>query len=181
MARDFRLDALVTAAREMPAARSPRHRGGVPLAMDDAQLIRVIDSLVASGEVQRDGRRLWLRERPTLDPQMRERVDRLLAGLRETGAAPPRIDGPAARLGIPPDVLQQLRRSGELVTPAPGIDFAHDTWDALQERIDGLAAGGPLTVARVRDSLRTSRRHAEAILSLRRARREMVRSRRRGG
>ena len=167
---------------EAPAARSARHRGGARLELGERQLMTIIDGLVTSGALQRSGRRLRLGgERPELDPQMRERVDRLLARLRETGASPPRVDGAAARMGIPPDVLQQLRRSGELVSAAPGIDFASDTWDALQDRIDGLAAYGPLTVARVRDGLRTSRRHAEAILALRRAQRQRLRSRRPAG
>jgi hypothetical protein len=100
---------------------------------------------------------------------MQERVDRLLNGLREAGSAPPRLDGIAARLGIPPPVLDQLRKSGALVTVAPGIDYPRDTWERLDERIVALTATGPLNVARVRDALRTSRRHAEGLLAYRRA------------
>lgn len=185
LVKDFRIDAVLAALADAPVPRSPRHRGGVRLELGEPDLLSVLDGLVASGQLRRQGRRVGLaQQQPALDPQMRERVDRLLAGLRETGANPPRVDGPAARLGIPPPVLEQLRRSGELVSAAPGLDFARDSWDAIQERIDALAASGPLTVARVRDGLRTSRRHAEAILAMRRAqtrRSRAVRSRRPGG
>jgi hypothetical protein len=138
------------------------------LTLADAELQAVIDALVAGGRVGRRGHRVWLRgQRPEVDPETRQRVDQLLAGLRETGAAPPRVDGLAARLGITPMVLAGLRRSGELVSVAPGIDYPADVWAAIVERLDRMS--GPANVARVRDELRTSRRHAEAILARRRA------------
>jgi hypothetical protein len=180
MLPDVRLDAVLAAARTIPT-RPAGHRGATPLKADDAQLMAVLDDLSAAGRVVRDGRRVRLVEhRPTLEPVMRERVDRLLDGLRAAGADPPRVEGVAARLGIPEAVVIRLRASGELVAAAPGIDYPRDTWDALRDRIDRLAAGGPLTVARARDHLRTSRRHAEAILALWRADRQRVRARRRG-
>jgi hypothetical protein len=181
MRPDLRLDAVLEAARAIPA-RPPGHRGATPLALDDAQLIAVLDELAAAGRVVRHGRRVRLPEhRPSLEPVMRERVDRLLAGLREAGPTPPRVDGVAARLGIPEAVLAGLRSAGELVSVAPGIDYPRETWDEVHERVDRLAASGPLTVARVRDQLRTSRRHAEAILARWRADRQRLRSRRPGG
>jgi hypothetical protein len=185
---DVRLDAVLDEARAVPAARSTGHRGSAPLLASDAALIGVVDELVAAGVVVRSGRRLRLAEhQPTLDPGMRERVDRLLDGLRAARADPPRADGIAARLGIPPDVIAQLRASGELVAVAPGIDYPRDVWEGLVERLDRIAGSGPLSVSRVRDELRTSRRHAEALLAWRRGRRaakraeRSVRSRRPGG
>ncbi len=103
--------------------------------------------------------------RPSLDPEMEERVDRLMEGLRSAGASPPRVDGLAARLGIPPSVLDQLRAGGQLRQIAPGIDYPADVWSALQARIEGMR--GPMSIARLRDELHTSRRHAEAILAAR--------------
>jgi hypothetical protein len=104
---------------------------------------------------------------PLLDSQMRERVERLLVGLRSAGVEPPRVDALAARLGIPPPVIGQLRAAGELVAVAPGIDYPRDVHAALMQRLDRMAAHGPMDVARVRDELRASRRYAEALLRAR--------------
>jgi hypothetical protein len=176
---DVRLDTLLAAARSTPAARSAGHRGGTRLLLDDAALLDIVDALATEGRVVRDGRRVRLPDhRPALEPAMLERVERLLAGLGEAGLEPPRVEGIAARLGIPEGVVAQLRAAGELVAIAPGIDLPQATWAAVGERLDRVAASGPLTVARVRDHLDTSRRYAEAILARRRAERAAVRKRR---
>jgi hypothetical protein len=182
MLPDVRLDAVLAAARAVPSGRSTGHRGATPLALDDAQLMEVLDGLADAGRVLREGRRLRLAEhQPGLEPVMRERVDRLLDGLRQAGNSPPRVEGVASRLGIPEPVVAQLRASGELVAVAPGIDYPRETWEMLRQRVDRIAASGPLTVARARDQLRTTRRHAEAILAKWRAERQALRTRRRGG
>ena len=162
---DLRVDGLVSRVRAAAGRRPPpRHRGSAPLTLDDAELRRVIDDMASDGRLSRHGRRVGLPEvEPSLDPEMAERVDRLLEGLRSAGAAPPRVDGIAARLGIPPAVVDQLRAGGQLRQVAPGIDYPADVWSALQERLDGMR--GPMSVARLRDELRTSRRHAEAIVA----------------
>jgi hypothetical protein len=165
MAVDLRMDALVTRVHAMAARRPPsRHRGGARLELDEADLRRVIEDLVLAGTLVRSGRRLRLADaEPDIDPEMSERIDRLMAGLRAAGAAPPRVDGIAARLGIPPAVVDQLRAGGQLRRIGPGIDYPADVWSALRARLEDLR--GTLTVARVRDELHTTRRHAEAILA----------------
>jgi hypothetical protein len=116
------------------------------------------------GRLVRTGRRVRLPDAaPGLGPEMQERVDRLLEGLRSAGADPPRVDGIAARLGIPPSVIEQLRAAGVLRHIGPGIDYPSDVWASIHARLDGLS--GAMSVARVRDTLHTSRRHAEAILA----------------
>jgi hypothetical protein len=181
MAADVRVDTVVAAVRTAPRPVSG-HRGSTPLTLDDAAIREVIDGMVGAGSLVRRGHRVRLpAHRPGLDPVMRERADRLLDGLREAGAEPPRVDGPAARLGIPPAVLAQLRRNGELVAIAPGIDYPGDVWASLADRVDRMTERGPLSVARLRDELRTTRRHAEAILAYRRAERRRIRPRRRAG
>jgi hypothetical protein len=162
---DLRIDALVTRVRAASARRPPsRHRGATPLALEDADLRRVIDDLVADGRLVRRGRRIGLADaEPGLDPEMDERVRRLLEGLRAAGAEPPRVDGIAARLGIPPMVIDQLRQGGVLRRIAPGIDYPADVWSSLHARVEAMR--GQRSVGRVRDELRTSRRHAEAILA----------------
>jgi hypothetical protein len=181
MQADVRVDSLLAAVREAPRPASG-HRGATPLTLDDAELRRVVDELVASGTLLRQGHRVWLPgHQPTMDPEMQERVDRLLAGLREAGAEPPRVDGIAARWGITPSVLDRLRRTGELVAVGPGIDYPRDVWESIREHLDGMGRGGQLNVRRVRDELRTSRRHAEAVLAFRRAEKRRLRPKRRAG
>jgi len=161
---DLRMDSLVSRVRSAAGRKPPpRHRGATSLTLEDPELRRVIEEMADDGRLRRTGRRVGLPEsRPGLDPEMAERVDRLLEGLRSAGAEPPRIDGLAGRLGIPPTVIDQLRASGMLRQIAPGIDYPADVWSALLARVASMS--GSLSVARVRDELRTSRRHAEAIL-----------------
>ncbi|HET7686378.1 MAG TPA: hypothetical protein VFM19_08255 [Candidatus Limnocylindria bacterium] len=175
---DLRVDAVIAEVRaDSSERRPPTHRGGGHLALDDAALRGLVAQMLADGELAGQGRRVRLPDHaPGLDPAMRERVDQLLDGLRAAGAEPPRIDGPASRLGIPPAVLDQLRGSGELVTVGPGIDYPRDRWIALRERLDAMARAGRMNVSRVRDELRTSRRHAEALIAHRAAERRRHRS-----
>ena len=165
LSADVRVDALVRRVRSAAGRKPPpRHRGAAPLTLDDADLRRVIDDMADDGRLSRVGRRVGLPSaRPDLDPEMAARVDRLMDGLREAGAEPPRVEGLAARLGIPPAVIDQLRTGGLLRQVAPGIDYPADVWSALLARIESLP--GALTVGRLRDELGTSRRHAEAILA----------------
>lgn len=165
MSVDLRVDSLVTRVRSAAGRKPPpRHRGATPLTLDDADLRRIIDEMADDGRLARIGRRVGLPDtRPDMDPEMAERVDRLLEGLRAAGAEPPRVDALAGRLGITPTVIDQLRAGGVLRQVAPGIDYPADVWSAMQARLAGM--GGALSIARVRDELRTSRRHAEAILA----------------
>lgn len=165
MSVDIRVDSLVSRVRSAAGRKPPpRHRGATPLTLDDADLRRVIDEMADDGRLARNGRRVGLPEsRPAMDPELAERVDRLLEGLRAAGAEPPRVDGLAARLGITPTVVDQLRAGGVLRRIAPGIDYPADVWSALLARVEAM--GGSRTIARLRDELHTSRRHAEAILA----------------
>jgi hypothetical protein len=165
MSVDLRVDSLVSRVRAAAGRKPPpRHRGATPLTLDDADLRRVIDEMADDGRLARIGRRVGLPEtRPEMDLEMAERVDRLLDGLRAAGAEPPRVDGLAGRLGITPTVIDQLRTGGVLRQIAPGIDYPADVWSSLQARLAGM--GPSLSIARVRDELHTSRRHAEAILA----------------
>jgi hypothetical protein len=161
---DLRVDALVSRVRAAAGRKPPpRHRGSAPLTLEDPELRRVIDDMAEDGRLLRHGRRVGLPDvAPSLEPEMAGRVERLMEGLRSAGAEPPRVDGLAARLGIPPSVIDQLRAGGQLRQIAPGIDYPADVWSYLQARLDGMR--GPMSVARLRDELHTSRRHAEAIL-----------------
>lgn len=165
LSADLRVDALVRRVRSAAGRKPPpRHRGATPLTLEDPELRRVIEEMADDGRLSRVGRRVGLpAARPEMDAEMADRVERLMEGLRSAGAEPPRVEGLAARLGIPPAVIDQLRGGGMLRQVAPGIDYPADVWSALQARLEGMS--GSLTVGRVRDELHTSRRHAEAILA----------------
>jgi hypothetical protein len=173
MRADIRVDAVLRELRADPGERRPSgHRGAGSLRdVRDAELLEIIDALVASGEVVGRGHRVRLpdHEPVLLDAEMRDRVGRLMAGLRDAGAEPPRVDGVASRLGIPPGVIEQLRAAGELVHVADGIDYPRAMADELRARMDEMARNGPLSSARLHDELHTSRRHAEALLAYRRS------------
>jgi hypothetical protein len=182
LARDIRVDALLRRVRAAADAdRRPRsHRGAAPLDLTDPELQAVVGGLVASGQLERRGHRVNLPgQRPGLSPEMAARVDRLIEGLRAAGAEPPRVDAVAARIGIPPPVVEQVRGSGMLVSLGPGIDYPRDVLERLLERIGGLSTRGPLTTGRVAVALGTSRRYAEALLERYRARRAAEKARRR--
>jgi hypothetical protein len=169
MRADIRTDAVLRELRADPGERLPaRHRGGGSLRdVTEAELLEVVDTLVASGTLVQRGHRLRLPDHAPmlLDPEMRERVARLMAELAAAEAQPPRVDGVATRIGIPAGVIDQLRAAGELVQVAEGIDYPRAVADDLRARLDEMARQGPLSVARVRDELCTSRRHAEALLT----------------
>lgn len=135
------------------------------MTLADADLRQLVDEMVATGAVLRQGHRVRLPDPgPSLDPVMRGRLDELMATLRSAGASPPTVEGVAARLGIPGAFIDQLRNSGELVTVGPRIEFPLETWKEITRQLDRLAGERPLSVSLVRDELGTTRRHAEAIL-----------------
>ena len=168
---DLRIDTLVAELRSAEPKRPAGHRGAQRLTLDDGELRLLIDEMVTAGVVLRQARRVQLVETLRLDPQMQARIDQLLAALSESGFTPLPAERVARRLGIPLQLLDQLRASGELVTLAGGIDYPRSSWAEIEARLQGLEASGPLSVRAVRDELGTTRRHAEAILRHRRQRR----------
>lgn len=171
--RDVRVDPLIAEARAADPTKPSSHRGRQRLTLSDGDLRAVVDDLVASGVLHREGHRVSLPDHePALDPIMRERLDQLIAVLGAGGVMPPPAESTAARLGIPAALLDQLRAAGELISVGPRIDYPRTTWAAVSERLDALAAEAPLSVRRIRDGLGATRRHAEAILRRHRADRD---------
>jgi hypothetical protein len=169
---DVRVDRLVSEVHAGDPARPSTHRGRQPLTLSDGELRAVVDELVTSGVLRREGHRVSLASRvPDLDPIMRERIDQLVAALTAGGATPPSAEVVASRLGIPAALVDQLRAAGELVAVGSRIDYSRATWTTINGELDRLAAEAPLSVRTVRDALQTTRRHAEAILRRHRDRR----------
>jgi hypothetical protein len=162
---DMRVDRLIADLRAAEPSRPSAHRGRRPLPLTDAALRDVVDGLVGSGMLRREGHRVSLAGAPSfLDPIMRERVGELIETLANAGPTPPPAEGVAARLGIPAAMLDELRASGELVAAGPRIDYPSASWADISGQLDRLAAAAPLSVRTIRDELGTTRRHAEAIL-----------------
>ncbi len=167
---DVRVDRVIAELRSADPARPSAHRGRQPLGLSDVDLRTVVDCMVGEGTLVRHGHRVQLAGRDArLDPEMGRRIDQLLAVLGAAGATPPSAESIAARLGIPAALLDQLRANGDLLQVAPRIDYAPAAWAEISARLDRVAGEGPLSVGLVRDQLQTTRRHAEAILRLRRA------------
>jgi hypothetical protein len=165
MRADLRVDRLIADLRAAEPSRPSAHRGRRPLTLTDAQLRTVVDGLVESGLMRREGHRVGLLgAAPALDPIMQRRVDELIQALVTAATTPPPAERVAANLGIPAALLDELRASGELVAVGPRIDYPRDAWARIRAVLDRLAAAGPLSVRAVRDELGTTRRHAEAIL-----------------
>jgi hypothetical protein len=162
---DVRVDTLVGELRDGESGRATGHRGRQPLTLTDGGLRSVVDGMVAAGTLLRSGHRVRLPDAGrSLDPIMRERLDQLLTTLSAGGATPPSADSVGAQLGIPPALIDQLRAAGELISPAPRIDYPRESWLEISHKLDLLADGSAPSVRRVRDELGTARRHAEAIL-----------------
>ena len=164
---DVRTDVLVARALEGAVDRRPAsHRGATPLRLDATVLRTTIDDLVTRGRLERLGHRVRLAaHRPRLGAEMRRRADLLLADLRRGRAAPAPVGKLARQLGLPEAVVEFLRRSGELVAVAPGIDYPADVLEELRDRaVRLIESEGPLTVPRYRESIGSSRRYAVALL-----------------
>jgi hypothetical protein len=162
---DIRVDTLVTAVRDAEPSRPSAHRGRRQLRLTDAELRDVVDGLVGSGLLRREGHRVRLAGAPSaLDPTMRGRVDELIETLANAGPTPPPAEGIAAGLGIPAAMLDELRASGELVAAGPRIDYPRESWARISATLDRLADAGLLSVRAIRDEVDTTWRHAEAIL-----------------
>jgi len=167
LAAAFRADAVMARVLDAPPDLRPAtHRGAGSASMTAEVAAAAFDALVDRGDVIRDGRRVRLPDRTAgLAPEMRARADELLGRLRAAAPAVPPLDRAARELGIPPPVVDYLRRTGELVSVAPGLDYPRDVLEQLARQVLALIdAERALSVARCRDALGTGRRHAVALL-----------------
>lgn len=93
--------------------------------------------------------------------------DALAAALERAGVSPPSLDE-LRRLAEPPAVdrmLTSLLDEGTVLQVTPDLWFAATTVEAVRGTVvETLRAGGDVTVAALRDRLRTSRRYALALL-----------------
>jgi selenocysteine-specific elongation factor len=86
-------------------------------------------------------------------------ANRFVTALEANPNAPPTEDHPDA------EVLAFLEHEGRIVRVADGIVFGATAYAAIEAAVvEEIRANGPITLARVRDLLGTSRRYAQALL-----------------
>jgi selenocysteine-specific elongation factor len=155
---------------EHPVERSTRRdvpgRALVAAGCPEALVTGMLDALVTGGLLAAEGP--GLREpnhAPVLDDTQRAASAALLERLAEEPFAPPRLSEAAERAGASPSLVRELEASGRLVRLAPEIAFPAVSFEAAHQRL--LAAferEGPLTAARAKEVLGTSRRFALPLL-----------------
>ncbi|HVL99376.1 MAG TPA: selenocysteine-specific translation elongation factor [Egibacteraceae bacterium] len=100
-----------------------------------------------------------------LDPAQERARTALLEALDADPFSPPRLDDAAAGAGASPALVRELEAAGDLVRLAPDLAF---TAGAFAQAVDRLrtayAADGPLTAARAKEVLGTSRKFAVPLL-----------------
>ncbi|BCW96169.1 MAG: hypothetical protein WHS44_04395 [Fimbriimonadales bacterium] len=91
---------------------------------------------------------------------------RVLAVYREAGYAPPSVRAASRLVGAPPDAVRAMLQvgveRGEIADAGEEIYFAAEHLHALAAHLRTLPP--PITVARVRDWMGSSRRYAAAAL-----------------
>jgi hypothetical protein len=91
---------------------------------------------------------------------------RVRALYREAGICVPSVRAASRQIGAPPDAIRAMIQigieRGELIDAGEGIYFAIETLQQLAAQLRTVPP--PITVAKVRDLTRSSRRYAAAAL-----------------
>ncbi len=145
-----------------------RLRRTVSIRRDDAitAAIGVVDELLATGALVRDGDRVRLPGAvptdPGHDPALEAAMDRLVTALAVV--APPPLGEAAKRAGCPPGGIRELERAARIVVLETDLAYAMPTYRDLAAVALRLAGAAPLTPAAFRDATGTSRKYVMAIL-----------------
>ncbi|MPZ89644.1 MAG: selenocysteine-specific translation elongation factor, partial [Nitriliruptorales bacterium] len=100
-----------------------------------------------------------------LDPQQAAARQALLAAVGREPFAPPALSAATERAGAPPALVRELEASGALVRLGPDLAVTAGTLDLAVERLrEAVAAEGPLTAARAKEVLGTTRKFALPLL-----------------
>ncbi len=100
-----------------------------------------------------------------LDPRQATARDALLAALAADPFSPPGLNDAAARAGAAAPLVREMEAAGDLVRLAPDLAVTPAALDdALTRLRDAYRTEGPLTAARAKQVLGTSRKYALPIL-----------------
>jgi selenocysteine-specific elongation factor len=126
----------------------------------------LLDALARAGTIVAEGPGLRHPDHAVrLDPAQAEARRSLLAVLDAAGCNPPPLRAVAERAAASPALLRELEAAGDLVRLAPDIAMSAGPVAAATDRLrTAFAAEGPLTAARAKEVLGTSRKYALPLL-----------------
>jgi selenocysteine-specific elongation factor len=149
-------------------SRRPVSRGALADAagLSDLAAASVLEELVAADEVRVRGPGFVPARRVSGDDP---RVESLLDALLADGLEPRGVDALAATVGMTGDeargLLEELALEGRVAAVKPGIYYHPDGLAEARRRVVSLCRrDGSVTIARLRDELRTSRKYTQALL-----------------
>jgi len=164
------VDALRDHHRARPLDRTaPRDvaaRAAVAAGCPSALAPAFLDLLVGAGAVAAEGSGMRLpRHRVQLDGAQAATRDALVAALAAEPFAPPALSVAVARAQAPAALVRELEQAGTIVRLGPDLAVPAGTLDLAVARLAGAArAEGPLTAARAKEVLGTSRKYALPLL-----------------
>ena len=122
----------------------------------------MVEELVTSGRLERDGDRLRRpgAVAPAPDPMLDAAKARLETALGVV--APPSLAEAARAAGCPPAGIRDLERAGRIVVLEPDLAYAMPMYRDLAARALAMAAASPLTPAAYRDAIGGSRKYVMA-------------------
>ncbi len=128
--------------------------------------VTILDLLVARGDVVAEGPGLRAPEhRPMLDEETEAARASLLSTLSETPFQPPKLDTAAEHSRASPTLVREMEAAGELIRLSADLAVPPATLDAAHARLSEVYdQEGPLSAARAKEALETSRRVALPLL-----------------
>lgn len=149
------------AAPKDVAARAARAAGCPQMLLDD-----LLVALVREGTLAAEGPRLRNPDHAVrLDAAQEQARTTLLDALAASPFAPPRLEEAATAAGASAALVRELEAAGDLVRLTPDLAVTGGAVDEALERLRGAyAAEGPLTAARAKEVLDTSRKFAVPLL-----------------
>jgi selenocysteine-specific elongation factor len=124
----------------------------------------VLPKLVSEGVLIEDAKRVALPDHKVIySPIQREKVDHLSELFEAAPATPPSAKECLTEVGE--DIFSALKESGELVAVSEDIVFRKTEYEKMVEQIrENLLRKGQITMAEVRDLLKTTRKYAQPFL-----------------
>jgi selenocysteine-specific elongation factor len=162
-------ESAVTALSAYHEAHPLRH--GMPreelksrLSLEPHTFNLILPKLVSEGVLVEDAKWAALpSHKVVFSPFQRGKVDHLLELFEATPATPPSVKECLTEVGE--DVFSALRQSGELVEVSEDVVFRKNEYESMVEQIrQNLIIRGQITMAEVRDLLKTTRKYTQPLL-----------------
>lgn len=167
-------DAIITSLRGYHQARpvdrvAPKDlavRAAAVAGCPDALVTPLLELLVRQGVIVASGPGLRTPDHAVrLDAEQAAARDALLAALAASLFAPPSLSEAARRAGASPALVRELEAAKAIIRIGPDLAVHADAIDQATDRLRAAyAAEGPLTAARAKEALGTSRKFAVPLL-----------------